>query len=213
MKIGIIGAGRLGTALARRLAVAGHDVVISFARSPSRVADAALKAGGSTRAGTPDEAVAFGDVVVVATPWPVTLAAVGGLAAPLDGKVVWDTTNPLKADLSGLEIGLTTSAGEEMAKALPGARVVKAVPPFAELLMSDSILVDRAKPGAFVCGDDERSRAIVAGLLTDIGVDPVDAGPLRLARCTEPLGLLLVHLAYAGGLGARIGATLLRERA
>lgn len=210
MKIGIIGAGSLGTALARRLAAAGHEVVISFARSPARVADAARHAGGSTRAGTPDEAALFGEVVVLATPWAATLDVVRDVASCLAGKIVWDTTNPLKADLGGLEIGTTTSAGEEVARVLNASRVVKAIPPFAQLLMSDETTLGGSRPAVFVCGDEAPARSVVGALVADLGADPVDAGPLRLARYTEPAGMLLVQLAYAGGLGARIGLSLLR---
>ncbi|MFX7808488.1 hypothetical protein ABTK09_19870, partial [Acinetobacter baumannii] len=88
-----------------------------------------------------------GEVVIVATPWGATLDAVRGLADHLVGKIVWDTTNPLSADLSELTIGTTTSAGEEVAHAIPGAIVVKAVPPFAEVLHSDSMVIDGRKPG------------------------------------------------------------------
>lgn len=122
-----------------------------------------------------------------------------------------DTTNPLKADMSGLEIGTTTSAGEQVAQAAPGARVVKAVPPFAEVLHSHSTQIGGSHPGVFVCGDDAEARRLVLGLVAEIGADGVDAGPLQLARYTEPLGMLLVQLAYGQGMGARIGAALLRD--
>jgi len=138
---------------------------------------------------------------------------VQGAADVLAGKVAWDTTNPLKADMGGLEVGTTTSAGEEVAKAAPGARVVKAVPPFAEVLHSSTTEIAGGRPGVFVCGGDAEARRMVMGLVAQIGADGVDAGPLSLARYAEPLGMLLVQLAYAQGFGARVGATLLREPA
>ena len=115
--------------------------------------------------------------------------------------------------MSGLEVGLTSSGGEEIAKALPGARVVKAVPPFAEVLQSPSNLIGGHRPGVFVCADDEGARQAVLRLVVDIDADGVDAGPLANARYTEPLGMLLVQLAYVQGLGARIGSVLIREAA
>lgn len=213
MDIGIIGAGNVGTGIGRRLAAKGHRIVFGFARTPGKVAAAAAAIGGSARPGTSEEAARFGEVVIVATPWGVTLDAVRGVAGALAGKVVWDTTNPLKPDMSGLELGLTTSGGEEVAKAAPGARVVKAVPPFAEVLHSPSTHIGSGRPGVFVCGDDVDARRLVLGLVAEIDADGVDAGPLALARYTEPLGMLMVQLAYVGGMGARIGASLLRERA
>lgn len=150
-------------------------------------------------------------MVVVATPWGATLDVVGQVADLLDGKVVWDTTNPLKPDMSGLEVGTTTSAGEQIAAAAPGARVVKAVPPFAEVLQSTSSEISGSLPGVFACGDDRDARATVLRLVSHIGADGVDAGPLVNARYTEPLGILLVQLAYVQGMGSRIGAVLLRE--
>lgn len=210
MKIGIIGAGNVGTGLGKHLSAKGHDIVVSFARTTEKVDQAAAAIGGGARAGSPDEAARHGDVVIIATPWGATLDAVRDVAGALAGKIVWDATNPLKADMSGLEIGLTTSAGEEVAKAAPGAKIVKAVPPFAEVLHSGSMDIGGHRPGVFVCGDDADARATVMALVADIGADGVDAGPLALARYTEPLGMLLVQLAYVQGFGARIGSVLVR---
>ncbi len=211
MDIGIIGAGNIGTGLGKRLAAKGHRIVVSFARSQAKLDAAAQAIGGDVRSGLPAEAARFGEAVIVATPWSVMLDAVRGVAEAIAGKVVWDTTNPLKPDMSGLEIGTSTSAGEEMAKTAPAARVVKAVPPFAEVLHSATMQLGGVRPGVFVCGDDTAARTLVLGLVADIGADGVDAGPLQLARYTEPLGMLLVQLAYMKGMGARIGATLLRD--
>ena len=211
MKIGIIGAGNVGTGLGRHLAAHGHDIVVSFARTPDKVEAAAKVIGGGARAGSPDEAARHGDVVILATPWAATLDAIRAVAPLVAGKVIWDTTNPLKADMSGLEIGTTTSAGETVAAAAPGAKVVKAVPPFAEVLHSPSTAIGGHKPGVFVCSDDAEARKTVLSLVTDIGASGVDAGPLTLARYTEPLGMLLVQLAYMQGFTARIGAVLIQE--
>lgn len=213
MKIGIVGAGNIGTGIGKRLAAKGHDIMVSFGRSPDKVQAAADAIGGGARAGTPAEAARHGDVVIVATPWGVTLDTIKGLSGDLAGKIVWDATNPLKADMSGLEIGTTTSAGEEIAKAIPGAKVVKAIPPFAEVLHSPSTHIAAGRPGVFVCGDDADARKVVVELVEAIDAEGVDAGPLMLARYTEPAGMLLVQLAYMQGMGARIGLSLLRDHA
>src|SRR5262249_8566159 len=127
------------------------------------------------------------------------------------GKVLWDCTNALKSDLSGLVIGTNTSGGEEVAKLVPQARVVKAIPPFAEVLHSESVLVGGQKLGVFVAGDDDDARAVVAKLVEDIGAAPIKMGPLALARFIEPSCMLLVRLAYANGFGARLGLALQRD--
>lgn len=210
MKIGIIGAGNVGTGLGKRLAAKGHDIVVSFARDPERVREAATMIGGGARAGTPQDAASHGNIVILATPWAVTLDTVRGVARALSGKIVWDATNALKPDMSGLAIGTTTSGGEEVAKAAPAAKVVKAIPPFAEVLHSPSTHIGGGRPGVFVCGDDAAARNVVLNLLNAVDADGVDAGPLTLARYTEPAGMLLAQLAYAQGMGARIGLSLLR---
>ena len=126
-------------------------------------------------------------MVIPATAWGVTLDAVRSVADALAGKVVWDATNPLEPD--------------------------KAIPPFAEVLHAPSTLIAGQKPGVFVCGDDEDGRRTVLELVADIDADGVEAGRLANARYIEPLGMLLVQLAYVGGLGARIGSALIREPA
>ncbi|WP_059020994.1 NAD(P)-binding domain-containing protein [Mycobacterium sp. M26] len=211
MKIGIIGAGNLGTGIGKRLARHGHDIVVSFARSDDKLTEAARIIGGGCRTGKPREAATHADVVIIATPWPVTLPTLADIADVLVDKIVWDTTNPLKPDMTGLEIGTTTSAGEQVAAALPGARVVKAIAPFAELLHSANTAVQGMPPGVVACGDDPDARSTVLGLVGDLDAAGVDAGPLQLARYTEPQGMLLVQLAYQQGFGARIATALLHE--
>lgn len=135
-------------------------------------------------------------------------------AGDLSGKLLWDCTNPLKPDMSGLIIGTETSGGELVAAwAGSGARVVKAIPPFAEQMAREGplILEDGRSPSVFVCGDDSQARGTVATLVRDIGAEPIEAGPLCNARFTEPAGMLLVQLAYRQGMGTSIGLSLLRR--
>ena len=211
MKIGIVGAGNVGIGIGGRLAAKGHSIMVSFGRTAERVAAAAAAIGHDARGGTPPEAARFGDVVIVATPWAATLAAVGAIAHEVGGKVVWDTTNPLAPDLNGLVLGTTTSAGEQVAASLPGAHVVKAIPPFADVLRSPSATIGGQRPGVFVCGDDPAARQTVLTLVDDLGAAGIDAGPLMMARYAEPLGMLLVQLAYRQGMGSRLGTALLRD--
>jgi predicted dinucleotide-binding enzyme len=207
MRIGVIGAGNVGTALAKRLVPAGHEVMLSYTRDLYKLNEAAAKYGAV--AGTPTEAVAFADVVALTVPWvgiDDALKACGSLA----GKVVWDCTNALKPDLSGLAVGLTTSGAEEIAAKAPGARLVKGIPPFAALMHSDDPTVGGKPVGVFMCGDDAEAKAIVRPLLEALPTDVVDAGALERARFIEPAAFLLIPLGYSEGYGSRIGLNLLR---
>ena len=209
MNIGIIGAGNVGTGLAKRLVQQGHEVMLSFSRDGRRLESTAASLG--TRAGTVADAAHFAEVIVLATPYTSIAEAVGQMGTET-GKVIWDCTNPLKPNLSGLLIGTSTSAGEELAKLIPWAKIVKAIPPFAEVLHAESVEIDGKKPAVFVCGDDARARADIGKLILDIGAEPVDAGPLQLARFVEPANMLLVALAYGSGFGAKIGFSLNQEK-
>jgi predicted dinucleotide-binding enzyme len=209
MDIAIIGAGNLGTGLAKRLLGKGHDVVLSYSRDMSKLEATARSLG--ARAGTVVDAVSLAKVIVLATPYTASAAALKQAGNFLHDKIIWDCTNPLKPDLSGLLIGTNTSAGEENAALAPSAHIVKAIPPFAELLHSDTIDVGGGPPGVFVCGDDESSCQIVANLVKDIGAEPITVGKLVLSRYVEPANMLLVALAYANGFGPRIALSLRRR--
>jgi 8-hydroxy-5-deazaflavin:NADPH oxidoreductase len=210
MNIGIIGAGNLGTGLAKQLVRKQHSVMLSFARDLTKLHTAAQSLG--VKASTAEEAVSFGDVVALATPWSVTTEILQQIGAVEGPKILWDCTNALKPDMSGLAIGTTTSGGEEVAKLAQWAKVVKAIPPFAEVLHSANTMVGGGPTGVFVCGDDAEAREIVAALVEDIGGAPIVAGPLQMARYIEPACMLLVQLAYRQGLGARIGLQLQIEK-
>ena len=210
MRIAILGAGNVGSALARRLAAQGHDVSLAFSRDRGKL-EATARAVGA-RAAEPREAVAAAEVVILATPWAMTEVALQ-CAGDLSGKLLWDCTNPLKPDMSGLMLGTETSGGEQVAAwAGSTARVVKAIPPFAEQMSREEprIVEDGRSPSVFVCGDDPQARNTVAALVRGIGAEPTVAGPLSNARFTEPAGMLLVQLAHRQGMGTSIGLSLLR---
>jgi len=209
MNIGIIGAGNLGSGLAKRLAAKGHAVMLSFSKDAEKLRRTAGSMGAA--AGTPAEAVDFADVAVLASRWTATPEALRQVGTVAKTKVLWDCTNALKPDMSGLAVGTTTSGAEEIAGLAPWANVVKAIPPFAEVLHSTNSLIGGLRSGVFVCGDNPEAREVVARLVEDIGAAPVIAGPLLLARYTEPAAMLLVHLAYLQGFGARIGLILAHE--
>src|SRR5918998_5850678 len=154
MKVGIVGAGNMGSAFARRLSAAGHDVFIS-SRDVEEARTAAASGGPNVEA-VPQERLADNvDVVIAATPFPNQVDALRA-SGRLDGKTVVEISNPMKEDMSGLAIGLTTSAAEEVAKAAPGAKVVKAFNTvFAQVLAGDSTRASAAKVQVFYAGDDD----------------------------------------------------------
>ena len=207
LKIAILGAGNVGAALARGWAKAGHQICFGVRKrqDPELVALAASLAATVTSVG---EAAAWGEVVVLATPWPAVadaLAAAGSLA----GKVLFDCTNPLKPALAGLELGLETSGAEKVAALAPGAKVVKIFNTIGADHMSDAHLAG-GKALMLYCGDDADAKKIAHELAAANHFDPVDAGPLSQARLLEPMALLWITLAYKQGLGRNFGFALLR---
>ena len=193
MRIAIIGAGALGTAIARGLVESGHEIVFGGGASAHEAA-ARLDVVASSNA----QAAALADVVALAVPFSAIDSALAQ-TGPLDHVVLWSCINALKPDLSGLAVGFDTSAAEHVASRAGGARVVSAIPPFAEALANGDLAYDAGlAPSVFVCGDDDQAKAVVELLVADLGAHPVDAGPLAAARLVEPAMMLLVRLAYAG---------------
>ncbi len=186
----------MGRAIARLFARSGHAVVLG-SRDPARARSAAASiagAAGSSYAG----AAAGSDVVALAAVWS-DVPAVLDAAAPWEGRLLLDCTNPEPESGRGLLIGHVSSGGEEIARRAPGARVVKALNHiYAEAL--DAAAADSARPSAFYCGDDAAARKAVGGLLEGAGLRAIDAGPLRSARYLEPLAALMVELVRGQGL-------------
>ena len=202
MRIGILGSGLMGGKLGTIFARAGHEVVFSYARHKEKLERLARDAGGKARAGTPAEAAQEADVLLLAVHWS-RVDDVLAQAGDLSGKVIVTCSLPMNADDTGLVLGRTTSGAEELAKKVPEARVVCAfntVP--SEVLFGVFEARHKANRASLVyCGDDAGSKEIAAELIRDTGFDPVDAGPLRIARYTEPFALLVGQLAYEGTAG------------
>lgn len=201
MKIAVIGAGNMGAAFTRRLAAAGHDVAIT-AVDPTHAKKVAATAGKNARAVKRDEVARDADIIILATPYGAAADALHA-AGDLSGKTVIDITNPLTPDMSGLAVGHTTSAAEEIQKAAPTARVVKAFNTvFAQVLGGSG----RAQ--VFFAGDDAAAKGAVRTLIESIGLDAMDAGPLANARYLEPLGMFTIYLGYVGGRGTGIAPAI-----
>lgn len=205
MRVGIIGTGRVGQAIGRGLSNTGHEVRLG-SRNPANV----TVPDGLT-AMPQREVAAWADVVVLAVPFSAVANTIGAVGGSLDGKVLVDATNVLSPSRD-LALGFTTSGAEELAKLVPSARVVKAFNTVFARNMSTGKVA--GEPLAlFVAGDDAAAKASVLQLGRDIGFDPVDAGPLRMARYLEPMGALSISLAFNQKLGPGIGYRLLREPA
>lgn len=205
MNITILGAGNMGSALAKQLSRAGHQVRIS-SRDPAK-AQAVAAANPGVLIGPAAQASNGAEVVILATGYADAVSALRTLGS-LDGKVVIDITNPLTADYMGLTIGFDTSAAEEIAKAVPGAEVVKAFNTvFATVLADGPNFANGQTVPVFYAGDSERGKQTAKALIESIGFKAVDAGALKNARYLEPLAGLNIYFGYGAGLGTNIAPT------
>jgi 8-hydroxy-5-deazaflavin:NADPH oxidoreductase len=202
MNIAIIGTGNIGAGLAGVLAKTSHGVVVSDRSGGTKLAEALNAKGLRVQAADVKTAVANADVVILAVPY----GAAAGLAEVADfaGKIVVDATNPVTEDFSGLQVGHTTSAAEEIAKALPGAKVVKAFNTVFAQLYADGLTFGAAPVQTFVAADDAAAKAAVITLAKDAGFDARDAGSLKNARYIEPLAYLNIQFGYMLGQGTQI---------
>ena len=170
-RVGIIGAGNIGGNIARRLALAGHQVIVSYTRDPARLAALAAEVGGA--AGEPSDAAAA-EVVVLSVPWGVIDEALHA-AGPLDGRIVIDTTNQFGQG-GWLDLGGRTAARIN-AERMDGARYTKSFNTLTAAFQAAA--AGRAEPERvvqWIAGDDGASKAVVAALVADAGYVPVDLG-------------------------------------
>jgi predicted dinucleotide-binding enzyme len=187
MRIGLIGAGRIGGTLAQLAVGHGHDVVLSNSRGPQTLADLAERLGEHASAGTPAQAAAAGDIVVVTIP----LKAYREVPATgLAGKTVVDTNNyyPQRdGQIPELDDGGTTSS-ELLAAHLPDSRVVKAFNAiyYADLASQGQPAGTHGRRALPIAGDDAQAKRAVDGLIREFGFDVVDVGPLAEGRRFQP---------------------------
>ena len=205
MRIGILGSGLMGGKLGTIFARAGHEVVFSYARHREKLEALAREAGRNARAGDPADAARDADALLLAVHWS-RVDDVLKQAGDLSGKVIVTCSLPMNADDTGLVLGHTTSGAEELAKKVPEARVVCAfntVP--SEVLFGVFEARRKARrPSLVYCGDHQASKEVAAGLIRDVGFEPLDAGPLRIARYAEPFALLMGQFAYEGDGGPEV---------
>jgi predicted dinucleotide-binding enzyme len=173
MKIGVIGAGRIGGGIASRLADAGHELKLSFSRDPAALEKLALEIGHGVSAGAPAETVEFGEAVVLSVPWSVLPAALEQ-AGSLAGKIVIDTTNQFGAPPLPAE---GETAARFNASRLPGARYTKSFNTLTSAFQAEAAGREGdARVVQWLCGDDPEAKRIVTGLIEDAGFAPVDLG-------------------------------------
>jgi 8-hydroxy-5-deazaflavin:NADPH oxidoreductase len=199
MKIGIIGSGGVGQALAQDLTALGHQVTIGT-RSPEKLAEF-VAANPTVKIGSFADAAQFGESVMLATHWSGTQNALElAGAAHLAGKVVWDITNPL--DFSSgkpeLALGFNTSAGEQVQSWLPDSKVVKAlnIITAANMLKPSNV---GGNPDMFIAGNDAAAKKQVTALLEGVGWGVVDLGDISKSRLLEPLAMIWITHGFNSG--------------
>ena len=197
MRIGILGSGLMGAKLGTIFARAGHEVTFSYARSEVKLKRLAREAKGKANAGTPRQAAQDADAVLLAVHWS-RMDDVLSQAGDLSGKVVVSCSLPMNADDTALAVAHTSSGAEKLANRLPKGHFVSAFNTVPSEVLFDVFAAKRKadRPSLLYCGDDRRAKNVAVKLIRDVGFEPVDAGPLRIARYTEPFALLVAQLAY-----------------
>lgn len=209
MKTLVIGAGNMGSAFVQQLHAAGHTVHVTARQADKAAALAAQYPGVSAVA--PAGAAANVDVVILATGYGDAVAALRGVG-DLAGKVVIDITNPLTPDYMALTLGHSTSAAEEIARAVPEAQIVKAFNTlFAQVLAAGADFGNGRTASVFVASDSVPAKATVTTLAQSLGFATVDAGGLKNARYLEPLAGLNIYLGYGAGLGTSMAPTWIHK--
>ena len=210
MKIAIIGAGNVGGTLGAGWAGRGHEIFFGVRDTADpKSKDLLARARGNIHTASVHDAAAAADVVALTVPWPAVDDALRS-AGDLRGKILFDCTNPLKPDLSGLAVAYTTSGGEHVAARAPGARVVK--------IFNTTGFSNMAKPEyregrsmMLYCGDDAQAKKVAAQLAAELGFEPYDVGPLTEARLLEPFALVWIHLAVQQKMGTSFAFGLMRR--
>jgi 8-hydroxy-5-deazaflavin:NADPH oxidoreductase len=204
MRVGILGSGLMGGKLGTLFARAGHEVVFSYARSRQKLQRLAREAGAKARAGTPREAAQDADALILAVHW-LQIDDVLRQAGDVSGKVIVTCCLPMNAENTELAVAHTSSGAEELAKKVRRAHVVAAfgtIP--SEVLFGVFEAKGIERPSLVYYGDHQGAKDVAVRLIQDVGFEPVDAGPLRIARYAEPFTMLIAQLAYEGDGGPEL---------
>lgn len=208
MNITVIGAGNMGSGFVKQLSAAGHRIRVTARDLDKARALAAAHAG--VEALPAAQALGDSQIVIVATPFGEAIAALKSLGS-LEGRVVIDITNPLTADYMGLTIGFDSSAAEQIAAALPGAKVVKAFNTILAQVLAQGPVFGSGPAPVYYAADEDAAKRVVHELIASIGFSPVDAGGLKNARYLEPVAGLNIYFAYGAGHGTQIAPSWIRR--
>ena len=182
LRIGIIGTGRIGGALATHWTRAGHEVLMS-SRHPEELRPLAASLGARARVGSPTEAAAFGEVVLVSVPYAAIPDIGRENAAALKGKVVLDTSNPVESRDGAMALAAQKKGvGVATAEFLPGARVVRAFNCIPAASLANNANRKPERIAIPIGGDDAQALAVAERLVRDAGFDPVVVGSLAQTR-------------------------------
>jgi len=177
MRIGIVGAGHIGGTAAKLFARAGHEVAVSNSHGSESLASLVSALGSNVKGTSPEDAVRFGEVVLLAMPWRKMDAL--PRADLFAGKIVIDAMNPYSATGQVMDLGERTSS-EEVAKRVPDARLVKAFNTmYWRTLDTGSRPPSEERLVVFLAGDDQHAKEVVGKLIDDIGFASIDTGSLR----------------------------------
>ncbi|SFN62833.1 hypothetical protein SAMN04488056_101521 [Cohaesibacter marisflavi] len=209
MNIAIVGAGSIGSGLASVLAKTSHSITVVDSDNGVAAAAKLKEQGVEVNAGALKPSVVAADVVILATPFAASKAIVA--EADFSGKVLIDVSNPITDDFSGLQVGFTSSAAEELSALAPTAKVVKAFNTVFAQHYASGLQLNGEALQTFIASDDDAAKAVVTGLAVEIGLEPKDAGPLSNARYLEPLGFLNINFGYVLGYGTQIAPKWLSE--
>jgi predicted dinucleotide-binding enzyme len=193
MKVAMIGKGHVGKAIGSGLERAGHEV----------------KYGHRSLDEDPRTAAEWGELVVLAVPYHQLDNVAESIGPMLESKIVIDVTNLYGANGKPITFS-NTSGAEKLQRKLPGSKVVKAFNTIFAINQGTGHIGEEQLTG-FVAGDDAEAKKVVISLMSDLGYDPVDSGPLRSAKFLEEMGLHIIGLAYGQGMGTSIGYRLVRK--
>jgi len=202
MRIGIVGAGKVGSTLGRRWADCGHDIVYGV-RNPEDTKHEPLQDHAVVLSS--EKAAKKADLVVLSVHWSAVRSAIDGIKDEIKGKILVDCTNPVGADL-----GAATSGAELIQTWAPGSNVVKAFNQIGFNIMANPVL-DGRKTVLFIASDSKDSGAIVEGLATQLGFDVVIMPSLVHAHHLEALAMIWISMSYKLGYGREFAFSMIQR--
>lgn len=201
MKIGFIGTGQVGGTLAKRFGSKGHSVFLGYRdQYNSDLEQLAQSIGANAQLMSIQNTITSSDVIILATPWKAVETIAKEYLNAFKNKILIDCTNPLKPDLSGLQISGENSGGEQLQTLLPQTKVIKAFNTVGFNIMENPE-IDGRKSVMYFCGNDQEARFKTQTLIEELGFQPMDAGDIKSSRLLEPFALIWISTAYKYGLG------------